>query len=78
MFDKVDYMKTTTYYYYGGFLIDIQDRENTKEAWLYHHLYGVKTLIFGLEKPVTDKKILELLELQIKEAVNDYKNSYMD
>lgn len=43
-------IKTTTYDCGDGFRIDIVETDEEQEAWLYHKDYGVKELMFGVDK----------------------------
>ena len=74
-------VKTTTYTA-GAFCIDIVEKPDEFEAFLYHKGYGIKDLMFGSPKQQHDgeqtfEMFLELVEANLTDYINIYREEYM-
>lgn len=83
---KVEEMLTRTYQYNNDFFIDVvrTNVAQTKtglhwfyEAWLYHKSYGIKMLMFGLEKDSL-WGFLEQVQDNAVDYITDYQSMYME
>ena len=78
-------LKTETYEYENGFMIDIVEKSDLYDVWLYHADYGVKSHMFGLYKKYfvsrdSYKIFLEMIvsNLENQNFIELYKDEYMD
>ena len=63
----------------NGWRIDIVVSEDTFEAWIYHSGYGIKELMFGIEKKTsTYQAFCDMVETNFEEYRNDYEDEYID
>lgn len=71
---------TKTYEYQNGFMIDVVETENLYKVYLYHTKFGIKDLMFGLEKTTfrSQKELLDLIEtnLQNENYIKNYKENF--
>ena len=82
-FDEITTTTTTTYSYtgkyYKGFLVDIVEKSDIWEAWLYHTDYGVKEMMFGVAKNDPDDTTEGFIKLVFANLVkNPYIENYID
>lgn len=66
--------RTTTYNVGDGFYIDIVTDDTTREAWIYHITYGIKSLMFGVAKK--DASHMSFKHM-VQAAIEDYKTTYI-
>ncbi len=63
----------------GDFMVDVVENAVTYEAYLYHSAYGVKTLMFDLNKAdVTKEKFLAIVNANLASYVDLYTQEYCD
>lgn len=78
--EKVENVKIYRMEYKNKFIIEIDTTENDKfEFWIFNKNYGIKMLMFGIniyENHINE--IIEILERNINNYVNIYKEKYMD
>lgn len=78
--EKVEKCKIYRMEYKNKFIIEIDTTENDKfEFWIFNKNYGIKMLMFGIniyENHINE--IIEILERNINNYVNIYKEKYMD
>ena len=68
-------IKTETYRIDGKWLVDIQTKDDTYYAYLWHERYGIKDLMFGC--PVKQQSYEEFISL-VEANFEDYKDIYID
>lgn len=72
-------IRTTTYEAREGFRVDIVEKPVGPEAWLYHEHYGIKDLMFGgVWEQVTMESFLDVVEANLEEYIEDYREEYMN
>lgn len=74
-FIKTDDIKIETYLCEFGFRMEIVEKTDTFECWIYHSNYGIKDLMFGGKKADTTKE--DFIELA-KANYIDYLKGYID
>lgn len=76
---KVVTRTTETYSYDKSFYVDITETIKTYEAYIYHVDYGVKMLMFAVEKVaiVNRENFMLTVESQIPDFIKEYKNEHM-
>ena len=68
---KADFI-TVTYeintHFYKGFFVDIVNKGDELEAWLYHEIIGVKSLMFGIanDGEHSQNEFIECVENNLK------------
>ena len=61
-----------------GWRIDIVVLNDSFQSWIYHKDYGVKTLMFGVDKRnTTYKDFCKMVETNFPEYQTDYVKEYM-
>lgn len=72
-------IKTTTYEYDAGYYIDIVEKSEEYEAFIYHKDYGIKLHMFGMPKSQQDyTAFLDIVEANAGDYIKDYKEEYED
>ena len=64
-----------------GFIVDIVSKPDMYEAWLYHEKYGVKSMMFGMDKEnISHDPFLEIVFCTLSESdyYLGYAEDYMD
>lgn len=83
---KANY-KIHTYEADDGFMVDIVDKDDAFEAWIYHKDYGIKDLMWGEPKkntifgePFTQtlQGFKSLVEANLEAYAGDYREDHMD
>lgn len=72
-------IKTSTYWINNDFLVDIVETPENYEAFLYSKDYSIKMSMFGC--PISQQSydyFLELVETNLQEHIEAYKNEYMN
>lgn len=81
MLSKIENINITTYEYKNGTMIEIVEKDDSFEAWIYDENYGVKDLMWGepihntrFGKPYvqTYENFVKLVEENIEEYIEDY------
>lgn len=68
-----------TTYSYGEFLVDVTDKLEEYEAFIYHKDYGVKDLMFGVSKDQnTLDEFMEIVFYNLPKHIDTYKSEYMN
>ena len=70
---EVNYI-TKTYYAHAGWYIDIIEKSEEYEAWIYCENYGIKMFMFGITKAYSYKFFMEIV---IANAI-DYAKIYAE
>lgn len=80
-------VKIKTYEYAGNYRVQVIDKDDQYEAWLYHKDYGVMDMMFGWPKvqhingsdePWSLKDFLGLVEGNIDSYIELYREEYED
>ena len=66
-----------TYEIENGFYLDIQEKKDTLEFYIYHKDYGIKMLMFGLCNYDASEQE-EILYANAPRYMDIYKDEYMD
>lgn len=75
-------IKTTTYNIesdiYNGFILEVEEKDDIFDVWLYHGGHGVKDYMFGLPKDNPESADLDgCLEI-VKSNLPSYVATYID
>lgn len=74
-------VKFTSYRFANGFVVDIEETPTMFEMWVYHEEYGIKTLVFGVEKSEMNRVEFikhTMCDPLLDDAMNLYREEYMD
>lgn len=82
MLKEMNY-KTITYEItdkkYDGFMIDVVEKNDAYEIYIYHRNYGIKSLMFGLLKSLqSENTLLKNIEMHVFDYAKKYMDKYMD
>lgn len=67
------------YYRYGKhYYVEIIERKECFEAYLWHEQYGIKNMMFGVSKDTSIEKFIELVEANIEEYIIYYREEFVD
>ena len=81
---KTKEFNSITYKTFNGFYIDIVQRKNDMyDSWIYQESYGIKMYMFGMEIGTetgckTYNEFLSIVENNLEEYINIYREEYMD
>ena len=67
-----------TYEIENGFYLDIQEKEDTLEFYIYHKDYAIKKMTVGIIKEDLDCDVIELIQSNIENWIEGYKEGVMD
>ena len=67
-----------TYEIENGFYLDIQEKKDTLEFYIYHKDYAIKNMTMGIVKEDLDCNVLELIQNNIENWIEEYKEGVMD
>lgn len=68
-------IKTDTYRIEGNWMVDIQTKDDTYYAYLWHERYGIKELMFGC--PVKQQSYEDFLDT-VEANFDEYKDDYIE
>lgn len=72
-------IKTTTYRLNEGYMVDVVDMGMQYAAWFYHNGYGVKMLMFEIDKSNESyESFLDLVKRNIPTEKKVYRELYLD
>ena len=70
---------TETYWYQGGWFVDIVTTPEEYKAYLYNKEYCIKSLIFGVpKKQQRYQTFLQMVELSVDEHIQYYIEDYFE
>ena len=67
-----------TYEIENGFYLDVQERENLLEFYIYHKDYDIKKMTVGIIKDDLTFNVVELIQSNIENWIEGYKEGVMD
>ena len=71
-------IKTETYALDNGFFLDVVDKMEEYDAYIYHEDYGTKSCVLSSSKDVVDlDKYMEIVEGVLDNAIAQYKAEVM-